>query len=462
MNGTTYADLPEEWIKQGGVYSLTYDGIDLIILNVYHYEDFSLDKVIYYISTGLLNLTSEATSEQISNYLGGIDGYNELCNAITSGKVLMFGYNSNDHIIPIYTKFVQGPPPGTSSSVIIQYLDKIVLTENTDTICRKDITINNNDGTFSLELNTIKSGVAIVDNLTSTDVDKALSANQGKKLKDALDNINIYSLVEKNAGAHNSLYRGKDLTIKYYSGDLDDALLGGTFDDIFIGDYIIGRNSSIKYLVADLDYRYRKSPSNNNKAHHMLMIPERNMGIAKMNNTSTNTGAYTGSAMYTTNLETFITTIKNDFNDYGNGGNPDVMYRGVHPQQNIFATAVDSTSSYETEASTTESDREVDLMNEIMVFGSNIYHNSNNPNANYDTIDTSQLSLFRLRPDLIASSKFNITSTDKINERYWLRDVAVSGNFCLVDQYGTCKHIYSNLEYGVRPAFLITSYAKLD
>lgn len=450
MNGTTYTNLPEEWIKPGGVYSLTYDGQNLIILNAYHYEDFSLDKAIYYISTGLLNLTSEATSEQISSYLGDVDGYNELCDAITNGKVLMFGYNSNDHVIPIYTKFVQGPPPGTSSSVIIQYLDKVALTEDTDTICRKDITINNNDGTFSLELNTIKSGVAIVDNLTSTDTDKALSANQGKILKDALDNIDIYSLVEKNAGAHNSLYRGKDLTTKYYSGELDDALINGTFDDIFIGDYIIGRNSGKKYLVADLDYRYGKGSSNQGflavNTHHILMIPEMSMGSAKMNDTSTNTGAYIESAMHTTNLESYRTIIKNDFNDSTTDETPKQL-RGVLNSKNMFADSVLESSPYYETSSAEIEDASIDLMNELMVFGCNIKHNGLNSSANYDTLDTTQLSLFRLKPSFIQAGT-----------RYWLRDVGTTSNFCLVHQYGYSISMYANLGYGVRPAFLITAF----
>jgi len=65
----------------------------------------------------------------------------------------------------------------------------------------------------------------------------------------------LTALVEKNAGAHNSIYRGKDITDLFYDGTLSKQIAAGTFDDIFIGDYIIGKTSGRKYLVADINYR---------------------------------------------------------------------------------------------------------------------------------------------------------------------------------------------------------------
>lgn len=52
------------------------------------------------------------------------------------------------------------------------------------------------------------------------------------------------------------IFRGKDITDLFYDGTLSKQIANGTFDDIFIGDYIIGKTSGNKYLVADLDYRY--------------------------------------------------------------------------------------------------------------------------------------------------------------------------------------------------------------
>ena len=44
--------------------------------------------------------------------------------------------------------------------------------------------------------------------------------------------------VEKSAAAHNGIYRGKDLTSYFDSGDMSTAIANGTFENIFIGDYI--------------------------------------------------------------------------------------------------------------------------------------------------------------------------------------------------------------------------------
>lgn len=91
---------------------------------------------------------------------------------------------------------------------------------------------------------------------------------------------------------------------------------------------------------------------------HILMIPERTMGNEQMNTSNVTTGAYVGSAMYKTNLTKYKTVIKNDF-----GSNHILKHR------NHFQNAV--TNGYESGG--TWYDSEVDLMNETMVYGSNIF-----------------------------------------------------------------------------------------
>ena len=136
-----------------------------------------------------------------------------------------------------------------------------------------------------------------------------VNADNLNKLNDAIDQIeNDF----KNAGAHNSLYRGKDITSLFYDGTLSQQIAAGTFDDIFIGDYIIGKTSKRKYLVADLDYRYGMGFTEITK-HHVLMIPDRIMYTARMNATNTTAEAYIGSEMYKTNLASAKSTIQNDF-----------------------------------------------------------------------------------------------------------------------------------------------------
>lgn len=249
-------------------------------------------------------------------------------------------------------------------------------------------------------------------------------------------------MVPANAGAHNGLYRGKDITDYFYGNETFDGKIfseevsAGTFGNIFIGDYIIGKNSNRKYLVADLDYRLHTGSTETTK-HHVLMIPELSMGTAQMNTSNVTTGAYIGSAMYTTNLESFRTIIQNDFES-----------EHILTHQNHFQNAV--TSGYESGG--TWYDSTIDLMNEIMVYGcmifKNIINDTNIPN-NYQ-IDKSQLSLFRLDKSKIVA--YNDSGS---RQTYWLRDVVSSSSFAGVYYSGHALYYSASHSHGVRPAFLI-------
>ena len=243
-------------------------------------------------------------------------------------------------------------------------------------------------------------------------------------------------VVASNAGAHNAIYRGKDITDLFYDGTLSKQIAAGTFDDIFVGDYIIGKTSKRKYLVADINYRLHMGDTECTKPH-ILMIPEKIMGTAMMNDTHVTTGAYVGSKMYTTNLTPFKTIIKNDF------GAGHILKHRNHLQNAV-------TNNYESGG--TWYDSEIELMNECMVYGSNIWHNilcgTNFPN-NYE-IDNSQLSLFRLRHDLIVAR-------NDAGDRwwYWLRNVVSSSYFAGVSNTGGATSSGAANSGGVRPAFLI-------
>lgn len=244
-------------------------------------------------------------------------------------------------------------------------------------------------------------------------------------------------VVASNAGAHNGIYRGKDITNLFYNGTLSQQIASGRFDDIFIGDYIIGRVSKRKYLVAHLDYRLHCGDTECTN-HHLLMIPEKIMGTAKMNDTNITTGAYVGSKMYTENLTPFKTVIQNDFET-----------SHILKHRTWLPNAV--TNGYESAGEWIDST--IELMNEMMVFGSNAFHNimngTNVPTGNV-TIDNSQLSLFRL-------DKSKIVTRNDNNERYWywLRDVVSASNFAHVSGNGNSTTANASGVNGVRPAFLI-------
>ena len=248
-------------------------------------------------------------------------------------------------------------------------------------------------------------------------------------------------VVASNAGAHNAIYRGKDITDLFYDGTLSEQIAAGTFDDIFIGDYIIGQTSGRKYIVADINYRLHTGDTECTTPH-ILMIPEKSMGTAQMNTTNVTTGAYIGSAMYTTNLAPFKTIIKNDF------GTSHILTHRNHLQNAV-------TNGYSSGGTWYNSD--IELMNECMVYGSYIFapktHNQGSTNVtvpNLYTIDKSQLSLFRFRPDLIVA--FNDSNA---RQWYWLRDVVSASTFANVGSHGLATYASASSSGGVRPAFLI-------
>lgn len=271
--------------------------------------------------------------------------------------------------------------------------------------------------------------------LQNEDLAVIVDSNNSETKKVKVENI-LGGIIAKNAGAHNSIYRGKDITDLFYNGTLSQQIAAGTFDDIFIGDYIIGRNSNRKYIVADINYRLHCGDTECTTPH-ILMIPERSMGTAKMNDSNITTGAYVGSKMYTDYLAPFKTVIQNDF-EVGH----------ILSHRSYMPNAV--TNGYESGGAWIDST--IELMNELMVYGSNVFHNvmngTNVPTSH--TIDKSQLSLFRLD-----KSKIVALSDAGTRISWWLRDVVSASYFAFVDSNGIAYISGASASGGVRPAFLI-------
>lgn len=263
----------------------------------------------------------------------------------------------------------------------------------------------------------------------------------GETKKTPLEDL-LNAIVPNNAGGHNAIFRGKNITEYFYGREkyngktFSQSVADGTFDNIFVGDYIIGKTSNRKYLVADINYRLHCGDTECTTSH-VLIIPERNMGTAKMNDSNITTGAYVGSKMYTEYLTPFKTVIRNDFED-----------SHILNHKQYLKNAV--TNGYESAGAWVDST--IELMNELMVYGSNIFHNvingANVPQSH--TIDKSQLSLFRLDKSQI------VAKNDAGNrESYWLRDVVSSSTFADVYNGGNAASYYASIVVGVRPAFLI-------
>lgn len=262
-----------------------------------------------------------------------------------------------------------------------------------------------------------------------TGVKTISTANFKKDLKEYMEGVNtiLEQLTYDNAGAHNSIYRGKNLGTTV-TEEQWEAISSGTFTDLYIGDYwVIG---GVNWRIAAFDY-YLNCGDTSFTKHHAVIVPDTCLYNAQMNTTNVTTGAYKGSAMYTANLTQAKSTINSAF------GSSHVLSHRIYLSN---ATSNGRASAGEWTDST------VDLMCEHMVYGSGIFSpvsdGSNVPN-NY-RVEKGQLPLFALEPSRICN-----------RAAWWLRDVITAAAFALVNNTGLASYLYASISYGVRPAFCI-------
>jgi hypothetical protein len=262
-----------------------------------------------------------------------------------------------------------------------------------------------------------------------TGVKTISTANFKKDLKEYMEGVNtiLEQLTYDNAGAHNSIYRGKNLGTTV-TEEQWEAISSGTFTDLYIGDYwVIG---GVNWRIAAFDY-YLNCGDTSFTKHHAVIVPDTCLYNAQMNTTNVTTGAYKGSAMYTANLTQAKSTINSAF------GSSHVLSHRIYLSN---ATSNGRASAGEWTDST------VDLMCEHMVYGSGIFSpvsdGSNVPN-NY-RVEKGQLPLFALEPSRICN-----------RAAWWLRDVITAATFAYVNGNGNANSDGASASLGVRPAFCI-------
>ena len=236
----------------------------------------------------------------------------------------------------------------------------------------------------------------------------------------------VLAILSSGAGAHNSIYRGKNLGTSVTAAQWA-AIADGSFTDLYIGDYwVIG---GVTYRIAAFDY-YLNSGDTSCTTHHVVIVPDSCLYDAPMNRTDTTAGGYVGSAMYTANLEQAKTTIKGAFSEH-------VLKHRIFLTNAVSNGHASGGAWY---------DSEVDLMCEQMVYGSGIFSpvsDGISAPTNY-RIERSQLPLFQHEPSRIC-----------ISNSWWLRDVIIATHFASVYSDGNASCNLAAYSYGVRPAFSI-------
>lgn len=226
---------------------------------------------------------------------------------------------------------------------------------------------------------------------------------------------------------HRNVYRGKYLGTSVTAAQ-KTAIQNGTFKDLYIGDYwTIGGKD---WVIADIDYFYNIGSTPLTK-HHLLMLPRSPLYEACMKNDGTTTGGYINSDMRKTGLASAKSTITSAFGSL------------VLTHKDIFVNAV--TNGHPSGVTWVDSD--VELMNEIMVYGTFVHAAVNEGTivpSNYTTAKT-QLAIFKLNMKFLSDMRAWI----------WLRDVVSSDYFALVAYNGDARCGNAGGGVDVLPYFLI-------
>ena len=222
------------------------------------------------------------------------------------------------------------------------------------------------------------------------------------------------------------IYRGKNLGA-VVTEEQKANIKNGTFKGFFLGDYwTIG---SYTWRIVDFDYWYNCGDTAFTTPH-LVIMPDKPLYNAQMNETNITTGGYTGSLMYTENLDQAKTLAASAFGDL------------ILTHREYLTNAV--TDGHASAGAWFDST--LDLPNEIMMYGYHVYAAMNNGTViptNY-TIGKTQLALFTVVPKLISN-----------RATFWLRDVVSSALFACVGNYGTTDCHSASYSYGVRPVFAI-------
>jgi hypothetical protein len=222
------------------------------------------------------------------------------------------------------------------------------------------------------------------------------------------------------------IYRGKNLGA-VVTEEQKANIKNGTFKGFFLGDYwTIG---SYTWRIVDFDYWYNCGDTAFTTPH-LVIMPDKPLYNAQMNETNITTGGYTGSLMYTENLDQAKTLAASAFGDL------------ILTHREYLTNAV--TDGHASAGAWFDST--LDLPNEIMMYGCHVYAAMNNGTViptNY-TIGKTQLALFTVVPKLISN-----------RATFWLRDVVSSAHFAYVFNNGNASYDRASNSHGVRPVFAI-------
>ena len=270
-------------------------------------------------------------------------------------------------------------------------------------------------------MDNIETGIETLDLLFDVTTGHNHDGTNSKKI--SFPNI-IDTPFINNAGAHNSIYRGISLGTSVSAAQYT-AIAAGTFDDMYIGDYwTIG---GVVWRIWHFNYYYNVGDANCTTPH-VTIVPDTCLYNAQMNATDVVTGAYAGSAMYTTNLAQAKTAINAAF------GEAHILSHRVLLTNVVSENAATSWAWY---------DSTVELLTEHQVYGARAFGAPANNGYGIASQD-GQFAAASLHHAIIHN-----------RNNYWLQDVVSATGFAGVDLTGRAGYGDASYSLGVRPAFSI-------
>lgn len=246
----------------------------------------------------------------------------------------------------------------------------------------------------------------------------------------------VTNVFYNNAAAHNGIYRGKDLTAYFDSGDMSAAIVAGTYDDIYPGDYITKTIIIDGTTYNNVTFRVMHCYYKNWVAPHVLIMPDQNLG--EVNSTHSTVGGYLGSNIWTEYIPKVVTGLVNLFGSTHIIAHQELLSNSM--DRNVKSRAF---LSWDGAASDWEFVDNVlaNIPNEVMVYGA-----SNVSSSFFDVGDfNSQLAAFAHKHTLI-----NVGGQGN----YYLRAIASATSFAESRSSGSVDKLMGN-KSGIRPYFLL-------
>ena len=252
-----------------------------------------------------------------------------------------------------------------------------------------------------------------------------------------------YVQTQENAGFHNSLYRGKDVSEYFENGSIYTKISSGKFTDLYVGDYFNAEIGGAVHVCRIAGFDVHKNTGDTALTQHTaVIVPDDALTSASMNATDTTAGAFVGSSMFTTTIPSIDTVLVATF--------------GSHLISHRLAFADSMVSSSPSRAYFGKSGISSDafswatvksmLMTEVEAFGGLACSSSGRDVG----VGKVQFPIFYINPALLITRN---TNAYRVN--WWLMALTSTTQFACINTEGIPDALAASTVAAVRPYWLI-------